>query len=226
MFLGTRFKTRNIGSNNDIYLDGCKLTRVQEAKFLGITIDENLTWKNHVKDVCNKCSRNIGVLNKVKHYLPKYTLYQLYCTLVLPYLNYGILLWGNANNECLNKLFRLQKRALRIVSNSHYLCPTKPIFEKYGVLNIFDMYKKEMAIFMFKYNNNLLPSSFNGTFTKHQDNHSYNTRNKYDFQLPVQKGLKTAFSTGPKIWNDLPNHLKTALTLKQFKTRLSSHLSK
>ena len=45
MFLGTRFQTNNINENFEIYLDGCKLARVEEAKFLGITIDENLTWK-------------------------------------------------------------------------------------------------------------------------------------------------------------------------------------
>ena len=45
MFLGTRFQTKNIDDRYDIYLDGCKLSRVEEATFLGITIDDNLTWK-------------------------------------------------------------------------------------------------------------------------------------------------------------------------------------
>ena len=44
MFLGTRFQTNNKNKNYEIYLDGCKLAHVEEAKFLGITIDENLTW--------------------------------------------------------------------------------------------------------------------------------------------------------------------------------------
>ena len=66
MFLGTRFQTNNINENFEIYLDGCKLARVEEAKFLGITIDENLTWKKQINNVCKQCARNIGVLNKVK----------------------------------------------------------------------------------------------------------------------------------------------------------------
>ena len=70
-------------------------------------------------------------------------MYQLYFTLVvLPYLNYGLLIWGNANNELINKVFRLQKRALRIISSSSYLCPTTPSFDKFETLNIFDMYLK------------------------------------------------------------------------------------
>ena len=155
-------QTKKMAENNnyDIYLDGCKLNRVHEAKFLGITIDENITWKKHVENVCKLCSRNIGVLNKVKDFLPTNAMYRLYCSLVLPYLNYGLLLWGNANKYHINKVFRLQKRAMRLISNSEYLSPTKPLFEKFNTLNIFDMYTKEVAIFVFKYKNNMLPVSF------------------------------------------------------------------
>ena len=66
MFLGTRFQTNNTNENYEIYLDGCKLARVGEAKFLGITIDENLSWKKQTNNACKQCARNIGVLNKVK----------------------------------------------------------------------------------------------------------------------------------------------------------------
>jgi hypothetical protein len=224
MYLGTRMQTKNIKANSDIYLDGCKLDRVHEAKFLGITIDENLTWKKQIDTICKSCSRNIGVLNKLKSFLPKNTLYQLYCSLVLPYLNYGLLLWGTANKVYMNKIFRLQKRALRTISNSSYLCPTKPLFENYKVLNIFDMYTYESAIFMYKYKNNLLPPSFDGVFTIHQENHKYNTRNKGDFQIPIQR-VKNILTTGPKVWNNLPNHIKCVKSLGQFKANLKKHLT-
>ena len=64
-------------NNYDIYLDGYKLNRVHEAKFLGITIDENFTWKKQVKNICKLCSRNIGVLNKIKGFLPTNAMYKL-----------------------------------------------------------------------------------------------------------------------------------------------------
>ena len=112
MFLGTRFQTKNLDDIwYDIYLDGCKLSRVDEAKFLGITIDDTLSWKKQIDNVCKLCARNIGVLNKVKHFLPEQALYKLYCSLIVPYLNYGLLLWGNANKTYLNKVYKLQKRA-------------------------------------------------------------------------------------------------------------------
>ena len=79
MFLGTVHQTTKMTANTtDIYLDGCKLTRVPNAKFLGITIDENLNWKAHISNICKTCSRNLGVLNKLKQFLPNNSLYQLY----------------------------------------------------------------------------------------------------------------------------------------------------
>ena len=85
MFFNTASKTKQIDDNVAIYLDGCKLTRVKDAKFLGLIIDENFTWKKQIDTICKVCSRNIGVLNKVKNFLPETTLYSLYRSLVLPY---------------------------------------------------------------------------------------------------------------------------------------------
>ena len=92
-----------------------------------------------------------------------------FLSLVLPYLNYGLLLWGNGNKTCLDKVHKLQKRAFRTISNtcSPYLAPTKGLFKRFSALNIFDIYKKETGIFMYKYNNNILPQSFDGLFINH-----------------------------------------------------------
>ena len=69
MFIGTPHQTKQINDCRHIYLDGCKLTCVTEAKFLGIIIDSNLTWIPHINSISKKCSKNLGVLNKIKHFL-------------------------------------------------------------------------------------------------------------------------------------------------------------
>ena len=78
----------------NVILDNVSLERVNSTKFLGVIIDKNLTWKNHIDAISKTISRNIGMLTKMKHYVPEYILYSLYCTLVLPYINYGILILG------------------------------------------------------------------------------------------------------------------------------------
>ena len=84
-----------------------QLTGITNTKFLGMTVDENLAWKPHIENVCKLCSRNLGVLNKVKYFLPKNSLYQLYCSVILPYLSYEILLWGNASTQYMTKVLKL-----------------------------------------------------------------------------------------------------------------------
>ena len=66
---------------------------MNSKKFLGVIIDENLTWKKYIDAISKTVSRNIGMLSKLKHYVPGYIMYSLYSTLALPYVNYGILIW-------------------------------------------------------------------------------------------------------------------------------------
>ena len=68
----------------NIKLDGVSLNRVSSTNLLGVIIDENLTWKNHIDAISKTISRNIGVLTKLKHFVPENILYSLYCTLILP----------------------------------------------------------------------------------------------------------------------------------------------
>ena len=78
MFIGTSYQTNQIDDKRSIYLGGCKLTQVTEATFLGITLESNLTWIPHINTISKKCSKNLGVLNKVKHFLPETAMYQLF----------------------------------------------------------------------------------------------------------------------------------------------------
>ena len=96
-----------------------------------------------------------------------------------------------------------------IISNSFYLSSSNPLFEKYNVKNLFYMYKKEAGIFISKYGNNMLPQSFGGIFTINQSNHNYDTRNKGDYQLRMQR-VNTIVNTGPKLWNELPPNMSKA----------------
>ena len=123
MIMGTQHMTSmedQSVSNVDIILDETKLKRVDKTKFLGVTIDENLSWKNHIDGITKTISRNIGMINKLKFIIPDRILHTLYCTLVLPYINYGILIWRKACKTYLEKIHKLQNWAVRIISNSHY----------------------------------------------------------------------------------------------------------
>ena len=83
------------------------------------------------------------MLNKLKHYVPEYILLSLYCTLILPYINYGILLWDNTYKIHIDKILKLQRWASRTISRKHYTrrCHPDQLFIKHKILRVSDTFK-------------------------------------------------------------------------------------
>ena len=159
--------------------------------------------------------------------LPKNILMMLYNTLILPFLNYCILAWANCTNFNMNRLFRLQKKAIRIINHSEYLAPSMPIFLNLKLLNIYDMYNFQIAIFMYMCFKNVLPPSNLSHFKLTSTVHEHRTRNCNNFNLPCTRTSafhKSIFVNGPQIWNNLPNHIRESPSLIVFKRRYKTFL--
>ena len=90
--------------------------KIEESAWnIGVLIDENLSWKNHLDCVITKISKTIGMIAKMRHFVPSSVLKNIYKFLILPYLTYGLVAWGNASKNYLNKIVVLQKRVLRLI---------------------------------------------------------------------------------------------------------------
>ena len=166
-------------------------------------------------------------MNKLKYFIPGRILYSLYCTFILPYINYGILIWGNTCKIYLDKLIKLQKWAIRTISNSHYRSHTQPSFAKHNILKVNDMYSLELDVFMYKYSTNDLPGIFNGYFTKRSDIHGYQTRHVNDLNLIKNKKHFSDHSvrtSGPIVWNNLEDKIKSVKSVKQFRNQYKQNL--
>ena len=100
-----------------ISIEGTKLDVVKHTKFLGVILYNELNWKQHIIHLSQKLSKAIGILSRARQFLNSSTLRQLYFSFVYPYLNYCSIIWGNAANITLWPIFRIQKHAIRIISN-------------------------------------------------------------------------------------------------------------
>ena len=107
---------------------------VDEVSFLGVILDTNLTWKSHISHVSRKMSKSIGIIKKAGFCLPTRSLISLYYTLVYPYMQYCILVWGSTYPSNLNRIALLQKRMIRIVYKTSYDAHTYPIFKELEIL--------------------------------------------------------------------------------------------
>ena len=142
-------------------IGGVEIERIYEFKFLGIWINEYLTWGTHIKYLKPKISRIIGVIQKIKSYVPVKCLKFIYLALIHSILNYGILLWGFDAK----KLFVLQKKAMRAMTKSYYLAHTNPLFKKENILKIEDIFAQHCYKFYFNFINNQLPPKLMSLFT-------------------------------------------------------------
>ena len=141
----------------NVVINGIGIEHVPSFNFLGIMLDENLSWKSHIEMVGNKISKVTGILYRLKNVFPENVLFVLYNSLIVSYMNYGLLLWGIHSH----KLELLQKKALRLMTNSNYLAHTTPLLIKHGLLNVRDMYKLKLLKFYYKLSYDLLPPYFN-----------------------------------------------------------------
>ena len=210
-----------------VYIDNNQIPRTDCLKFLGLYIDQDLSWKQHVNYLCKIISRNVGIINKLKHFFPREVLVTLYNALILPYINYGILAWGNSGIAQINRLLILQKKAFRIINYTDYLAHCDPLFYKHNSLKISDIYLLQLGIFMYKLNSNNLPQSICSLFTKNINIHDHFTRQCNEFHQSFARttlSYRTIKHEGPRLWYSLDSNLKSTSTLIFFKRKFKDLL--
>ena len=113
-----------------------EINRVNEVCFLGVILDENLSWKAHISHIAHKISKSIGIIYRSSFYLFKSALRMLYYALVYPYLQYCITVWGLTYPTNLNRLVIPQKRVIRIIDKQGFGVHTSPIFDELKTLKL------------------------------------------------------------------------------------------
>ena len=210
-----------------ITINNVNLKQTECTKFLGLYIDNDLSWKSHINHLCKLLSRNTGILYKLKDFFPINILQTLYGTLINSYIYYGILAWGNSTSSLLDRILHIQKRAIRIVNRKPLLAHTNELFLSNKVFKITDLFLFNVGVFMYKLSLNDLPDVFSTLFMRNDAFHTYPTRQSHSYHLPRTRTVfaqKTIKYNGPKFWNELPCEIITSPSLYVFKKNLKSFL--
>jgi hypothetical protein len=214
--------------HNFIFCYGNEILKQENTtKFLGVYIDQHLTWKDHISHICKKISKSVGIIYRSRFYLSTKTKLSLYYTLIYPYITYCNIAWSSTYVTNVNRIFYLQKRAVRAITNSNFRAHSTPLFSQLGILDIFKVNSLYIARFMFCYNSQLLPPIFFDLFARNNQIHNYNTRSAMNYRTHTcRTNLKqfTILYQGPKIWNSLPTNIKDSLSLYSFKKTMIEFL--
>ena len=209
-------------------IDDVHITRDPVTKFLGVLIDENLSWKAQIANVASKISKSIGILYKATPFLNKTLLKQLYSAFVHSYLSYGNIAWGSTHKSKLETLYRHQKHAVRIINFKDRFTHSKPLFVEMRILNLYELNVFQVLSFMFKCKLDISPKIFLNLFTFRKN--KYTLRSQFLIEPPIKSKIEE-FSIsfrGPHLWNKIVIQTPTLSKIENlalFKNKIKTHLS-
>lgn len=209
---------------SDLYVNGNKIKRVSVTKFLGVWMDENLVWGEHVRQVVLKVSKYLFVFRKIRPLLQPASLKLIYHTLIYPNLMYCLTVWGNCTNVVKNPVIILQKKLVRAMCGSAYLEHTAPLFEQLKFLTFPNLITYSCGLYVYRSINNLYATNNFQTY-----------HNMYNTRLTAQNVLVTNFSntnhskqsimcSGPAVWNQIPSEIRQIENCNTFKFNFKRHL--
>ena len=194
------------------------------AKYSDITIDYKLSFKQHIILLENRVARSVGIIAKVSYYLPFNTLIALYHALVHSQLLYALPICTSTYKTYLNKLEKLQNKALRIVFKTPSRDPITPLYRRSGILKLNDLFDFEVAKLMYQIIHKNTPNNFESYFTYSAYSTRQNSANH--LFLPCFHTSRTQRSIkylGSKIWNSIPYDIRISPFAK-FKSSYNFHL--
>ena len=206
------------------------ITNSHETKFLGICLNDTLSWESHIRQLTLRIKRNLVLLKRGKNFLRTNALIPTYYGHIHSHLKYGIILWGSMINQSqLNRLQKLQDKAVNLLNQSKDI---NSIYLDYKIPNLEKLIRIEQLKFAYRLINDLLPLNLSRLVrTDHKGStllktHNYSTRFKTEPNLPATKSShyhSSFLHQSIKVFSAVPSDIKNTTNLKAF-VRVIKHL--
>ena len=165
------------------------------VNLLGIIIDSKLTWQSQIDAVCSRLARVINLLRHLKSLVPKCFLKNAYYAFFHSVMTYGLTVWGNGST--INKVLKLQKSAIRILTGSSYDAHCRPLFRTEGILTVINVYIFRCLMHM---------KGDLHSYSSVSAIHDYPTRNNFKLDVPYLRLTKSRnwyYSIALRMFNQL-----------------------
>ena len=230
MIIGSKQRLRSC-RDEPIYIEyeGKPIERCISTKCLGIIIDENLLWHDHVDSICKKVFAGLAVLRRIRPFIDDNSLKLLYMSLVQSQMDYCCEIWGNRFNTHTERITKLQKRAARLILKCNMFTSSKEMFLQLKWLPFYQRVQYFRCIFVFKCINNLSSEFFKDIFKPVSEMHDRHTRSSSNNNLAIPKCHTEYYKhalcySGSVLWNELPVEIRQRRSVHSFKIMLKQYL--
>jgi len=166
------------------------------TRFLGVVVDSALSWSDHVDELSNKISRNIFIIRNLVSLLDNHAIMVAYHSLIMSHIIYSITSWGHSSHT--QRIFKLQRKVIRIIFKSGYRDDVRHIFVKHGILTVPSLYIFHTLVLAYKNQSKYIHNN---------EVHDYNTRGRERFRVPYLRLEASRYSMNyyaPVFLNKLP----------------------
>ena len=211
------FTNKRLNEIPNIIIRNHIIQRANTQKFLGIFVDERLSFKKHIDATSNKVSSGIGIIKKLKNFIAPSILLKIYNSIIYPHIIYGVEAWGSSSKVGRNRLNNLINKARRLIGLNHAekILPLVKTHERFCLTRLFKYYvKKDSCHFYAKYFNQLPTHSILTRF---------NSNNLFTIpKIKVSKYCSSFFYSSIKYWNRLSSDTRNIKRPNKFKKKLNT----
>ena len=200
-------------SRCELNINGLAVEEKDYAKYLGVLIDNKLSFEKHIEHVNGKLTKGNAILSLVRHLLPKQILINTYHAYIQPHIDYCLNVWGHTYKTHLTTLERQQRKAVRLMNFANKRDDPTDFFKNDKILKLDQSIKLTSAKLIWKASKNLPPSPVNSLFNKRAENNS--------FHLPYRRldlTQRTPLFQGVLSWNQIPENIRSSKSLNILKT--------
>ena len=175
-------------SNIHLKINNISIQNEIEYKYLGIIIDKDINFKNHIFNLNNKLSKILYSISRLSKYIKTKPMIIIYNSLFLPHIMYGNIIWGNIYKSNLTNLILTQKKIIRIINKTKYFREhTNLLFERNNILKLNSLIKYNTLIYMHDHHNNNLPQNIYNIHKKNENKNKNNLRKSPIYKIPYTK---------------------------------------
>ena len=217
----------NARADVNISIDGETLERVREIKYLGVIIDDKLTFKSHIDNIIKKVAKKYGIMCRLKNELTVTSKIQLYKSLISPHLDFCSSILFLANNTQILRLQRLQNKVMRLILRCTRYTSSSFMLDALQWLSVKQRIYYLTMVFIYKILNGLVPRYLCDRIERGNDIHRYNTRSATDARTPnflFSRSQNSLLYKGINFFNSMPGNVKRAVTIAEFRTMCLAHV--